>query len=54
MKLQTNISKQIWQSPDGNRTIWEVMGALDGQPVTTKTYSSKIASLASRERSRNT
>src|SRR4051812_13203087 len=44
MRVTTKSSQQIWQSSDGQRTIWEVtVRADDGKDYRLKTYSSKIA-----------
>jgi len=46
MQLRTTHSEQIWQSPDGNRKIWEVTLADDeGKEYLLKTYSPKIGEL---------
>jgi hypothetical protein len=43
MHVQTHESKQIWQSPDGQRTIWEVtLKSDDGADYRLKTYSPDI------------
>ena len=38
-------SKEIWKSPDGNRTIWEVVMDAEGQLVKAKTFSQAIAAV---------
>jgi hypothetical protein len=44
MKVKMVASEQIWQSSDGQRTIWEVrLKGEDGKKYNLKTYSSKIA-----------
>jgi hypothetical protein len=46
MQVKTISSEQVWQSSDGQRTIWEVkMKADDGKEYQLKTYSNKIAQL---------
>jgi len=46
MQAKTINSEQVWQSPDGKRTIWEVqLQAEDGSDYKLKTYSPQIASL---------
>jgi len=46
MNVKTMNSEQVWQSSDGQRTIWEVtLKADDGKEYKLKTYSSKIAGL---------
>jgi hypothetical protein len=44
MKAKTILSEQIWQSSDGQRTMWEVtLKGDDGKDYRLKTYSKKIA-----------
>lgn len=46
MHVSTTNSQQIWQSPDGKRTIWEVtLQAADGSDYKLKTYSPEVAKL---------
>lgn len=46
MQVRTTNVEQIWQSPDGQRTIWEVtLKAEGGQEYQLKTYSPKISQL---------
>ncbi|HEX8183061.1 MAG TPA: hypothetical protein VF575_05685 [Candidatus Saccharimonadales bacterium] len=46
MHVKTTNSQQIWQSPDGKRTIWEVtLRAADGSDYKLKTYSRDVAKL---------
>ncbi|HET6924271.1 MAG TPA: hypothetical protein VFH39_00380 [Candidatus Saccharimonadales bacterium] len=46
MQAKTTNSEQVWQSPDGKRTIWEVqLQGDDGNEYRLKTYSSEIAKL---------
>jgi hypothetical protein len=46
MNVKTINSEQVWQSSDGQRTIWEVtLKADDGKEYKLKTYSNKIAQL---------
>ena len=46
MQVKTTHSSQIWQSPDGKRTIWEVtLATPDGSDYKLKTYSGEIAKL---------
>lgn len=46
MQLRTTHSEQIWQSPDGERKIWEVtLADTDGKEYRLKTYSPKIGNL---------
>jgi hypothetical protein len=46
MHVITKAAEQVWQSSDGQRTIWEVtMTADDGKDYTLKTYSAKISQL---------
>jgi hypothetical protein len=46
MNAKTIHSEQVWQSSDGQRTIWEVtLKADDGKEYRLKTYSNKIAQL---------
>jgi hypothetical protein len=46
MQVKTINSEQVWQSSDGQRTIWEVtLKADDGKEYRLKTYSNKIAQM---------
>jgi hypothetical protein len=46
MNAKTIHSEQVWQSSDGQRTIWEVtLKADDGKEYRLKTYSAKIAQM---------
>lgn len=46
MHAKTINSEQVWQSSDGQRTIWDVtLQAQDGKEYKLKTYSAKIAKL---------
>lgn len=46
MNVKTTNVQQIWQSPDGKRTIWEVtLRAGDNHDYKLKTYSPEIARL---------
>ncbi|HEX8226277.1 MAG TPA: hypothetical protein VF572_00245 [Candidatus Saccharimonadales bacterium] len=46
MQVKTTNSQQIWQSPDGKRTIWDVtLKTADGSDYKLKTYSPEIARL---------
>jgi hypothetical protein len=46
VNAKTIHSEQVWQSSDGQRTIWEVtLKADDGKEYRLKTYSSKIAQM---------
>src|SRR4051794_14659314 len=46
MNVKTINSEQIWQSSDGQRTIWEVtLKADDDKEYKLKTYSSKISQM---------
>ncbi|HSH56317.1 MAG TPA: hypothetical protein VK983_05885 [Candidatus Limnocylindrales bacterium] len=46
MHAKTINSEQIWQSSDGQRTIWDVtLQAQDGKEYKLKTYSAKIGKL---------
>jgi hypothetical protein len=46
MHVHTRTSEQVWQSSDGQRTIWQVtLRADDGKDYNLKTYSTKIAEL---------
>lgn len=46
MQIKTTHSQQIWQSPDGKRTIWEVtLRTDDGSDYKLKTYSAVVARL---------
>ena len=46
MNMKTTHSQQIWQAPDGRRTIWEVtLSADDGSDYKLKTYSPEVARL---------
>jgi len=44
MRVETIGAEQVWQSSDGQRTIWEVrLRGPDGKDYLLKTYSSLIA-----------
>lgn len=43
MRAKTLSSEQVWQSPDGQKTIWHVVVEADGKQYPLKTFSSKIA-----------
>jgi len=43
MKAKTISSEQVWQSPDGQKTIWNITLEADGKEYPLKTFSSKIA-----------
>ena len=43
MQVTTINSSEVWQSPDGQKTIWEVTLEADGKQYPLKTFSSKIA-----------
>lgn len=44
MKAKTISSEQVWQSPDGQKTIWDVvLEAADGKRYPLKTFSAKVA-----------
>jgi hypothetical protein len=43
MRAKTVSSEQVWQSPDGEKTIWNVVLEADGKQYPLKTFSSKIA-----------
>lgn len=45
VKVKVVATKQLWQSPDGNRTIYEVEMEYNGQRFKAKTYSAAIASV---------
>lgn len=46
MKVKTTASEQVWQSPDKQRTIWEVdLKADDGNDYRLKTFSAEIAKI---------
>lgn len=46
MKVKTINVEQVWQSPDGQKTIWEVaLKAEGGNEYRLKTYSEKIAQM---------
>lgn len=46
MQVKTIHGEQVWQSSDGQRTIWEVsLKGDDGKDYRLKTYSNKIAQL---------
>lgn len=46
MHVKTTHSEQIWKSPDGSRTIWEVtLKTESGDEYKMKTYSAKIAQM---------
>jgi hypothetical protein len=43
MRAKTISSEQVWQSPDGQKTIWNVVLEADGKQYPLKTFSSRIA-----------
>lgn len=43
MKAKTLSSEQVWQSPDGQKTIWNVILQADDKEYPLKTFSAKIA-----------
>jgi hypothetical protein len=43
MRAKTINSEQVWQSPDGQKTIWNVTLEADGKQYPLKTFSNKIA-----------
>ena len=43
MRAKTIKSEQVWQSPDGQKTIWEVVLEADGKQYPLKTFSAKVA-----------
>jgi hypothetical protein len=43
MKAKTISSEQVWQSPDGQKTIWNVKLTADGKEYALKTFSAKVA-----------
>jgi hypothetical protein len=43
MRAKTVTSEQVWQSPDGQKTIWNVVLEADGKQYPLKTFSTKIA-----------
>lgn len=43
LTIQTKQAKQVWQSPDGQRTIFELLMESDGKEFKAKTYSREIA-----------
>ena len=45
LQVTTKQSDQIWKSPDGQRTIWEVGLDYKGQVLKAKTYSQAIATV---------
>lgn len=46
MQVKTTNSEQVWQSPDGQKTIWEVtLKAEGGNEYRLKTYSEAVAQL---------
>jgi hypothetical protein len=46
MHVKTTNAQQIWQSPDGKRTIWDVtLKTADGSDYKLKTYSAEVARL---------
>jgi len=47
MLVKTTNATQVWQSPDGEKTIWEVaVKGEDGSSYLLKTYSPRIAALS--------
>lgn len=45
MKVKTIKSEQVWQSPDKQRTIWQVSLLADDKEYTLKTYSEQIGTV---------
>lgn len=45
MQVKTTTSKQVWQSPDGQMTIWEVTLQAENRAHGLKTYSPEIATV---------
>lgn len=43
MRAKTINSEQVWKSPDGQKTIWEVTLEAGGKQYPLKTFSNKIA-----------
>lgn len=43
MKVKTTKSEQVWKSPDGQKTIWNVVLVSDGKEYPLKTFSEKVA-----------
>jgi hypothetical protein len=43
MRAKTINSEQVWQSPDGQKTIWNVTLEADGKQYPLKTFSNRIA-----------
>ena len=43
MKAKTIRSERVWQSPDGEKTIWDVVLEAEGKEYPLKTFSTKIA-----------
>ena len=43
MRAKTISSEQVWQSPDGQKTIWNVILEAEGKEYPLKTFSAKIA-----------
>jgi len=43
MQAKTLASEQVWQSPDGEKTIWNVTLEIDGEQRKLKTFSGKVA-----------
>lgn len=43
MNVSTKASREVWKSPDGQRTITEVILDYNGQELKAKTYSNQIA-----------
>jgi hypothetical protein len=43
MFVKTVDSKQVWQSPDGQKTIWDVLLEAEGKEYPLKTFSAAIA-----------
>lgn len=44
IRVTTKRAEQVWQSPDGQRTIYSVVLEYNGQQTTAKTYSRAIGS----------
>lgn len=45
LQAKTVSAKEIWKSPDGQKTIWEVQIDVEGHTYSAKTYSKAIAQI---------
>jgi len=45
MQVTTTHSEQVWQSPDGEKTIWNVTLTADGKEYQLKTFSKSVATV---------